>query len=73
MVIDEAFISRFKTQVDVLTNLRDTAQGALDRATAKLLKLNQPVNFGKNIEDVFGAIPSKQGPTTQGGRGKDHN
>jgi hypothetical protein len=72
MVIDEAFIGRFKNQIDVLTNLRDTAQGALDRAKDKLVKLNDPGNFGKNIEDVFGPVPSKQGPAAQGGRGKDH-
>jgi hypothetical protein len=68
MIIDEAFIGRFKNQIGVLTNLRDAAQGALDRANVKYAKLNEKANFGKNVEDVLGPMQLKRSP---GGPSKD--
>ena len=68
MIIDEAFISRFKNQIGVLTNLRDAAQGALDRANVKYAKLNEKANFGKNVEDILSPMQLKRSP---GGPSKD--
>ena len=46
MVIDDAFISGFRNQITALTKLRDSVQGAIDRANEKLDLLIK--NPGKN-------------------------
>jgi hypothetical protein len=68
MVIDSKLIQGFENQVNVLTNLRNTVQEALNRATDQYQKVSARENLGKNIEDIFG--PIQQPPAAPGGGGK---
>jgi hypothetical protein len=70
MVIDDKLIQGFKNQINVLTNLSNTVQRALNKATDQYQRVSAPDNFGKNIEDIFG--PIQQRSAAQGGGGKDH-
>lgn len=58
MAIDrDDFIKRFQQELKLLRNLKDRVDEAIGRAETKI---NQVVNEGKSVEDVFGSVPPKE-------------
>jgi hypothetical protein len=58
VVIDDKLVQGFKNQVAVLTNLRDTVEGALGRATNQYDIVKH--SLGKKLVDVIPADKPKK-------------
>lgn len=57
MDIDEDFIDRFKAQIRLLEDIKQSVQGAIERANTQLEEMNK--NKGQPVEKVF-SIPPKE-------------
>ena len=72
MAIDDKLLKSFQDQIDALKGVEKAVQDAIGRANIRLGLLNKPENRDKNIEDIFGAVPSKESQATRGESHKDH-